>query len=108
MNETTRNLLEELRAGLEAVYGKRLRGVYLYGSYARGEQEEGSDADVAVVLSDFDDPWLEIRRTSEMASALSLRYGISLSLYRIREAEWNGDEGGPLLRNIRQQAIAHR
>lgn len=34
------DLLGELRFGLDAIYGKRLKGLILFGSYARGEQDE--------------------------------------------------------------------
>jgi predicted nucleotidyltransferase len=45
-----KQLISEFRKGLEAIYGDRLRGMLLYGSYARGEEEDGSDVDVLVVL----------------------------------------------------------
>jgi hypothetical protein len=37
VDETVRALLNELKSGLDRIYGERLEGVYLYGSYARGE-----------------------------------------------------------------------
>ena len=37
------DLLNELKIGLDRVYGTRLKGLYLYGSYARGEEDEESD-----------------------------------------------------------------
>jgi len=36
-------LMRELKEGSARIYGTRLRRVYLYGSYARGEQVDGSD-----------------------------------------------------------------
>ena len=36
MTQSVRNILLELKKELERIYGVRLRGVYLYGSYARG------------------------------------------------------------------------
>jgi predicted nucleotidyltransferase len=44
-------LLEAIKGRLKDVYGDRLRGVVLYGSYARGEEEEDSDIDLLVLLS---------------------------------------------------------
>ena len=36
MSGDTRTVLREVQAPLATLYGGRLRGVYLYGSYARG------------------------------------------------------------------------
>ena len=51
------------RNGLEKIYGERLHRVYLFGSYARGEADEESDVDIAVVLDDVPDYFAEIERT---------------------------------------------
>ena len=48
--EKLRPLLEELKRGLQEIYGDRLRAVLLFGSQARGEATEDSDVDVAVPL----------------------------------------------------------
>ena len=44
------DLIAELKVGLDGVYGDRLKGLYLYGSYARGEEDTESDLDILVVL----------------------------------------------------------
>lgn len=47
-------ILDELKAGLQAIYGPRLRQVVLSGSYARGEADSRSDVEVAPVLDGYD------------------------------------------------------
>jgi predicted nucleotidyltransferase len=44
--------LAALRAALDARFGKRLRDLRLFGSYARGEAYEESDVDVLVLIDD--------------------------------------------------------
>ena len=53
MSGPIQSLMHELKAGLEAVYGKRLTGVYLYGSYARGEADAESDVVPRTGLDQF-------------------------------------------------------
>lgn len=105
MTETIRALLGELKAGLEAIYTGRLKGVYLYGSHARGEADSESDVDVLVVLDRIDRYGDEIARTSHLVGGLSLKYGISVSRVFVTEREWViGDS--PFLVNAREEAVA--
>lgn len=97
-------LLREIKTGLETLYGERLRGVYLYGSYARGEPELESDVDVLVVLDDVVSYAREIERTSELVGGLSLRYGVSVSRVFVPLGAWlQGDT--PFLTLARSEAI---
>lgn len=101
---TIEGLLIELKSGLKVIYGRRLRGVYLFGSYARGEADRESDLDILVVLGDFERYAREVDRTSELASDLSLKHSVSVSLVFMREQEWlRGDT--PFLSNVRDEAI---
>ena len=50
MTQPITHLLKELKEALQAIYGDHLRGLYLYGSYARGEEIADSDVDVLIVL----------------------------------------------------------
>ena len=38
-----RKLMKEMKEGLVRIYGDKLKAVYLYGSYARGDYRQGSD-----------------------------------------------------------------
>ena len=97
--------LKELKQELSQVYGKRLKGVYLFGSYARGDFDSDSDVDVLIVLSDFQKYGEELRRTSEVIGNLSLKYDKTVSIVFTRESEWRMDKL-PLLLNIRAEGIA--
>ena len=64
----------KVRAGLERIYGERLRGVYLYGSAARDQLTSDSDIDVAVILDAVEDSFAEHERIGQLGSDLSLEY----------------------------------
>jgi predicted nucleotidyltransferase len=100
-----RALLDDLRSGLEELYGDRLRGVYLFGSYARGEADAESDVDVLIVLDQIDHTWDEIRRTGYLASELSLNAEVTVSHVFIPEHDWMV-KSTPFLENVRRDAIA--
>jgi len=94
----------ELKDQFSRMYTHRLLGVYLYGSYARGEEEMGSDVDVLIVLERIDSYAAEIDRTGEIASDLSLKYGLSISRVFVDRENWQeGDT--PFLRRVRREAI---
>ena len=97
-------LLLELKQGLSLLYGQRLKGVFLFGSYARKTQEPGSDLDVLIILDDLFLYSTEIKRTGELVSNLSLKYGTSISRTFLRENDWRTYDS-PLLRNVRAEAI---
>ena len=98
------DLLAELKKGLVKLYGNRLKGLYLYGSYARGDQREGSDLDVLVVLTDFERAPIELKRTDNLMGDLSLEYLITISPMFMRETDWLMADK-PLLRNVRVEGV---
>ena len=98
-------LMDELKAGLQRIYGNRLKGLYLYGSYARGEADPESDLDVLVVLEGYDRYSAEIGRTSQLISSLCLKYSVSVSRVFTSEEKWR-DYDSPFLRNARAEVIA--
>lgn len=105
MTANIQQLLKKFKKGLVTLYGSRLKSVYLYGSYARGDFKQWSDLDVLIVLDTFERSPLELKRTSQLVSELSLEYLITISPVFLREQEWKmGDY--PLLRSIRADGVA--
>src|SRR3970282_1999283 len=104
MPGNVKKLLAELKKGLESLDGERLIGLILYGSYARGDQREGSDLDILVVLDDFERAPVELNRTDDLLDDLSLKYLITISTMFMREQDWLSADK-PLLRNVRVEGI---
>ncbi|MEA3324520.1 MAG: nucleotidyltransferase domain-containing protein [Euryarchaeota archaeon] len=44
-----KDIIKELKSGLEKKYGSQLKSILLFGSYARGEETEDSDIDIAAI-----------------------------------------------------------
>jgi predicted nucleotidyltransferase len=97
-------MLAELKAELTRMYGRRLSGVFLFGSHARDEAEPGSDCDILIVLDRVADYGAEIDRTSVFVSRLALEYGISVSRVFVPAHEWKRRKT-PFLVNVREEAV---
>ena len=50
MTRSTESLLEQYIENIKGIYGDHLKRVILYGSYARGDYNEGSDIDIMILL----------------------------------------------------------
>lgn len=96
--------LEELKRALAGVYGERLTGVYLYGSYARGDFAADSDVDLLVALQGEVRPTREMDRLSAIVSDICLRYDLLMSVYPV-PAEWLAGRKSPLFENIRCEGV---
>ncbi len=104
MEPPIKNILQELREALEALYGPRLKRLVLYGSHARGDATDDSDIDVMVVLEGLVRPGEEIRRMGWIRTRLNLKYEHLLSLLPLSEDDFQ-KEDMPLLDDVRQEGI---
>ena len=96
--------LADFKKRLSILYGDRLRGVWLFGSRARGDARPDSDVDVLIVLDRGDDDSEEIERTGGLASAISLEHDLVLSRKTVSESRWLGDRSG-VFENVRFESI---
>ncbi len=103
-NITIMRILEEFKAELKNLYGNKLKYIILYGSYARGEENEDSDIDLAIILKGNIKPFEEIDRMTEIACNIDLNYNILLSIHPVSEEDYNS-RITPLLVNIREEGV---
>lgn len=80
-NDIKEPILAEIESNLRKIYGPRLKKILLYGSYARGEQVQGSDLDVMVLLDmDAEEIKKYYEQVLELLVDLTTRYGIVVSI----------------------------
>jgi uncharacterized protein len=96
--------LNELKQALTQLYGDRLQGVYLYGSYARGDFTEGSDVDVLVALEGEFTRGEETARYNDAVSDICLRYDILIATSPVA-ADWVTHRRSPFFDNVRKEAV---
>lgn len=104
MSPKIQRLLAELKKGLTELYGVRLKAVYLYGSYARGDYDVNSDLDVMIVLDHYTSYWDELVYSAELASNVSLEHNVAISRMIMTEEQWKKSDL-PVLRNIRAEGV---
>jgi uncharacterized protein len=91
--EEVRNALRRFSADVRRQYGHRLRGLYLFGSRARGDHNPDSDADVAVVLADDDWRfWDEKMKLVDIAFDIGVDHRLYLQPWPFTESEWRDPE----------------
>jgi predicted nucleotidyltransferase len=94
--------LEKLQRLLEEVYGERLRGIYLYGSYARGDFHPDSDVDVLIALEGEVSPGQEIDRIGDRVADIGLDHNVLIATFPVPE-EWLRVRKSPLFENVRRE-----
>jgi predicted nucleotidyltransferase len=106
--DEVRRALARFAADARQHYRARLKGLYLFGSRARGDHEPDSDADVAVVLEDGDWRYRDERRAlSDLTYDRLIDDGLDIQAIPIAESEWvePGRHHNPsLLRSIKRDA----
>ncbi len=97
--------LQDLRRELEAIYGSRLRGLVLYGSYARGRgRVADSDVDLIIALEGPVQPGEELARLSWVLSQICLQHDLLISAYPVPET-WLAERQSPLFLNVRKEGV---
>jgi predicted nucleotidyltransferase len=68
----TNQIIQQCKEALARQYGKRLKGVILYGSMARGQAESDSDIDLLVLLEAPLDYFTELRQLVDVLYPMQL------------------------------------
>lgn len=84
--------LDAFLSSVRARYGDRLRGLFLFGSRARGDNRPDSDYDVAVVLNDPDAVlWREQDHLADIAYESMLAQGIHIQPVPFTVDDWRSN-----------------
>lgn len=106
MKATHEKIIKFFKDRLQKVYGKRLVAIVLYGSYARGEEDEESDIDLLVLLQDIDDFWKEVHTIAEIESQIHelFEYQVLISAIPAKAEDFYRKEL-PIFMNVRKEGI---
>ena len=80
--------VEQFRSLAREAFGRSFKGLILYGSYARGEQDSGSDVDILVLFKDKGAVERGREKLGMLSGDLSVPAG-QVSLLPQREARGN-------------------
>ncbi|MEW6775669.1 MAG: nucleotidyltransferase domain-containing protein [Bdellovibrionota bacterium] len=97
-------LLQDSKRRLRRTFGKRLVGVVLYGSRARGKERPGSDVDLLVLLKGKIAVDRDLRACIRALSPLSEKTGLYLSARPTSAARYQ-ENAYPLYWNVRREGV---
>jgi len=102
---TTKQIIQQCKEALTRQYGKRLKGVILYGSIAREQAAPDSDIDLLVLLEAPLDYFTELRQLVDVLYPMQLE---SERLISAKPVLFNDFEMGTvsLYRNARRDGVA--
>ena len=108
MSENILNrLLKNIYRNMNSIVGESLKEVILYGSYARGDYDNESDIDIALIV-DMDRTGAEelLRNLMAFISKFNLDNDVVVSLNCIPEKEFNYYKSAmPYYRNIDREGV---
>lgn len=108
MTPQEREALNDFARAVEAHYGKRLVDMRVFGSRARGDNCDESDADIAVVLDDDNlDYWKEKFALLDMSYDGFVETGLYIQPWPISKRQWDDPDrhSNPrFVRNVHRDA----
>lgn len=96
--------LDDFAKTLKKKLGAQLKGIILYGSWARGDNQAGSDVDLLIVLEKIKDRWKTLKIVEDVAYQCTFEKNRLFVFSCILMEETNYLTGiSPLLLNIRKE-----
>ena len=105
---TVANAVALFAAAIRKEYGNCIKGVYLFGSRARGDFDPYSDADIAIILDDSIGRTSQTKPLAEIAYDIFLRTGTEIQPWVFPEAEWSNPQhssAAGLIRAVRRDGL---
>lgn len=105
-NQTDRlPILSRVRDSLVRIYGRRLKRLIVYGSWARGEQRRDSDLDILVVLDGFTSRYEEIKKINGAIQPLCLEQNLVISAFPLSEEYLRRYGKTAFIQNVMEDAV---
>lgn len=104
MNTLISDILIQVKQVAEKQFGERLKAVRLYGSYARGEENEESDIDILIVLDEIKAYWQEYDKVSFQIHKAGFEYDRFISINLMEEKKYNSADTR-FIRNVQKDSI---
>ena len=98
-------ILIEAEKRLKKIYGKRLKQVILFGSYARGDASSGSDINLLVLLDRLKNPLAELEKCGHELHRLDFEYDTLISVTPMDYQDFKRRKL-PLILNAKREGIA--
>ena len=95
---------QEVKRRLEEAFGRRLKGVLIYGSEARGQASQDSDIDVMVLLAGPVHLWDDIGRGVDATYSLGVELGRPIHPGPVDAAEFEKGDFA-LYRNAKAEGV---
>ncbi|MGB5736556.1 MAG: nucleotidyltransferase domain-containing protein [Thiohalocapsa sp.] len=99
----TNPVIQTLTQQLTEILGPHLRGLWLFGSRARGDARETSDYDVLILV---DEKTSDVReRILDVQVDILNKHDALVATILRTENEWHASQGYPLAQNIAREAV---
>lgn len=101
------DILQDVKNEIRRLFGDKLRGLILYGSYARDEQYPESDIDIMILVDDNEDGLRNYRYLiADIMGELTIKYGKLISLSEVTYNRYiDFLEVLPFYKNINEDGI---
>lgn len=97
-------VLKEVKRIIRNLYGNSLIKAVLYGSYAKREENNTSDIDIAVIVKGNIRPYEELKKITNATFEIDLDYNVVLNFHPISEIDYQESKYS-FLETIRDEGI---